>query len=104
MERCKWTLGKCNEEEKSKRINFIRPNEHSVQSYAPKTIGDTLNKYLASIGHPLEFDIPEAVNATFSDYLDPLLHNSFFFDRIIPRDTETDMGLLWTIMTSITGP
>ena len=64
----------------------------------------TLNKYFASIGHRLEFDIPEAVNATFSDYLDPLLHNSFFFDRIIPRDTETDMGLLWTIMTSITGP
>lgn len=78
---------------KSKRINFIRPNEHSVQSDDLKTIGNPLNKYFSSIGHRLESDIPE-INATFSDYLDPLLQNSFYFDPIISRDFETEIGLL----------
>ena len=78
---------------KSKRINFIRSNGHSVLSDDPKTIGNTLNKYFSSIGHQLATDIPE-VNTTFSDYLDPPLQNSFYFDPIIPQEIETEINLL----------
>ena len=61
--------------------------------FDPKTIGSTLNKYFSSIVHQLATDIPE-VNTTFSDYLDPPLQNSFYFDPIIPQEIETEISLL----------
>ena len=66
---------------------------HSILSDDSKTFGNTLNKYFSSIGHQLATDIPE-VNTTFSDYLDPPLQNSFYFDPIIPKETETEIILL----------
>ena len=56
-------------------------------------IGNTLNKYFSSIGDQLANDIPE-VNTTFSDYLDPPLQNSFYFDAIIPQEIETEISSL----------
>ena len=53
----------------------------------------TLNKYFSSIGHQLATDIPEA-NTTISDYLDPPLQNSIYFDPIIPQEIETEISLL----------
>ena len=79
------TLGDAKKRKKSKGINFIRFNEHSVLSDDPKTIGSTLNKYFSLIGHQLATDIPE-VNTTFSDYLDPPSQNNFYFDPIIPQE------------------
>ena len=73
--------------------NFIRSNGHSVLSDDPKTIGNTFNKYFSSIGHQLATDIP-GVNTTFSDYLDPPLQNSFYFDPIIPQEIETEIRML----------
>ena len=75
------------------RINFIRSNGHGVLSDDPKTIGNKLNKYFSSIGHQLATDIPE-VNTSFSDYLDPPLQNSFYFDPIISQEIETEISLL----------
>ena len=77
----------------SVRINFIHSNGHSVLSEDPKTIGNTLDKYFSSIGHQLATDIPEA-NTTISDYLDPPLQNSIYFDPIIPQEIETEISLL----------
>ena len=86
-------MGDAKKRKKSKRINFIRSNGHSFLSDDPKTIGNTLNKYFSSIGDQLATDIPE-VNTTFSDYLDPPLQNSFYFDPIIPQEIETEISLL----------
>ena len=56
-------------------------------------IGNTLNKYFSSIRHQLATDIPE-VNTNFSDFLDPALQNSFYFDPIITQEIETKISLL----------
>ena len=86
-------MGDAKKRKKSKRITFICSNGHSVLSDDPKTTGNTLNKYFSSIRHQLATDIPE-VNTTFSDYLDPPLQNSFYFDPIITQKIETEISLL----------
>ena len=70
-----------------------RKGKNRKESDDPKTIGNTLNKLFSSIGHQLATDIPE-VNTTFSDYLDPPLQNSFYFDPIIRQEIETEISLL----------
>ena len=89
-------LGDAKKRKKSKRINFICSNGHSVLSDDPKTTGNTLNKYFSSIRHQPATGIPE-VNTTFSDYLDPPLQNSFYFDPIITQEIETELACCHTI-------
>ena len=76
-------MGNEKKRKKSKRNHFIGPIDRRVQSDDPKTIGNTLNKYFLSVRHRLVYDIPE-VNATLSDYLDPPLQSTFYFDPVIP--------------------
>ena len=56
----------------------------------PKTIGNTLNEYFATVGDKLASDIPEA-SGTFSNYLDPPLLNTFYFDPIISQEIESEI-------------
>ena len=58
-----------------------------------KIIGNTLNKYFSSIKHRLASDIPE-VDATLSDYPDPPLQSTFYFDPVIPHKIESEIGML----------
>ena len=96
-------LGDVKKRKKLKRINFIRSNGHSVLSDDPKTIGNTLNKYFSSIGYQLATDIPE-VNTNFSNYFDPPLQNSFYFDAIIPKKLKQNLACCHTIKSVISIP
>ena len=75
---------------KTKNINFIRSNENAVLTNDPKTIGNTLNEYFATVGDKLASAIP-AESVTFSNYLDPPLSNTFYFDPIIPQKVESEI-------------
>lgn len=83
-------LGDIKKKGKSKNINFIRSNVNATLTNDPKTIGNTLNKYFATVGDKLASDIPEATG-TFSNYLDPPLTNTFYFDPIIPQEVESEI-------------
>ena len=74
----------------SKNINFIHSNENAILTNDPKTIGNTLNEYFATVGDKLASAIPEA-SGTFSNYLDPPLSNTFYFDPIIPQEIESEI-------------
>ena len=78
---------------KTKNVNFIRSNENAALTSDPKTIGNTLNEYFATVGDKLASDIPE-VSDTFSNYLDPPLSNTFYFDPIIPQEVESEITTL----------
>ena len=83
-------LGGMRKKGKSKNINFIRSNENAILTNDPKTIGNTLNGYFATVGDKLASAIPEA-SGTFSNYLDPPLSNTFYFDPIIPQEIESEI-------------
>ena len=83
-------LGSMRKKRKTKSINFIRSNENAALTSDPKTIGNTLNEYFATVGDKLASAIPE-VSGTFSNYLDPPLSNTFYFDPIIPQEVESEI-------------
>ena len=75
---------------KTKNINFIRSNENAALTSDPKTIGNTLNEYFATVSDKLASAIP-GVSGTFSNYyLDPPLSNTFYFDPFIPQEVESE--------------
>ena len=59
----------------------------------PKTIGNTLNEYFATLGDKLASAIPEA-SGTFLNYLDPPLLNTSYFDPIISQEVESEITTL----------
>lgn len=83
-------LGGMRKKGKTKNINFIRSNENAALTNDPKKIGNTLNEYFATVGVKLASAIPE-VSGTFSNYLDPPLSNTFYFDPIIPQEVESEI-------------
>ena len=86
-------LGSKRKKRKTKNINFIHSNENAALTSDPKTIGNTLNEYFATVGDKLASAIPE-VSDTFSNYLDPPLSNTFYFDPIIPQEVESEITTL----------
>ena len=46
-------LGSMRKKWKTKNINFIRSNENAALTSDPKTIGNTLNEYFATVGNKL---------------------------------------------------
>ena len=52
-------LGGMRKKGKTKNINFIRSNENAALTNDPKTIGNTLNEYFATVGDKLASAIPE---------------------------------------------
>ena len=70
-----------------------RPSPLRVPTSDPKEISNILNKYFATVGSKLASKIPHTIN-TFSDYLDPPLNRTFFFDPIIPEDINLEISVL----------
>jgi len=83
-------LGGMRKKRKTKHINFISSNENAALTSHPKIIGNTLNEYFATIGDKLASAIPE-VSGTVSNYLDPRLSNTFYFDLIIPQEVDSEI-------------
>ena len=52
-----------------------------------------MNEYFATVGDKLASAIPE-VSGTFSNYLDPPLSNTCYFDPIIPQEVESEIMTL----------
>ena len=82
-------IGSCKKKNKCNPINFIRSNPNEDSTSDPKEICNIFNRYFATVGWKLAYKIPQTIN-TFSDYLDPSLNHTFFFDPIIPEDTNLE--------------
>ena len=94
-------LGGMKKKWKTKNINFIGSNsENAALTGDPKAIGNTLNEYFATVGDKLASAIPE-VSGTFSNYLDPRLSNTFYFDPIIPQEVENMVEKHWELCRMI---
>ena len=72
--------------------SFVLTSITFYQMILKRLVTHSTNTF-SSIGHQLATDIPK-VNTTFSDYLDPPLQNSFYFDPIIQQEVETEISLL----------
>ena len=86
-------IGCCKKKNKHNPLNFICSTPNEVPTSDPKEISDILNRYFATVGHKLASKIPQTIN-TFSDYLDPPLNHTFFFDPIIPEDINLEISTL----------
>ena len=86
-------IGCCKKKNKHNPLNFICSTPNEVPTGDPKEISDILNRYFATVGHKLASKIPQTIN-TFSDYLDPPLNHTFFFDPIIPEDINLEISTL----------
>jgi len=86
-------IGSCKKKNKCNPINFTRSNPNEDPTSDPKEISNILNRCFATVGCKLASKIPQTIN-TFSDYLDPPLNHSFFFDPIIPEDKNLEISFL----------
>ena len=86
-------IGNCETKNKRNSTNSIRSNPNEVPTSDPKEISNILNKYFATVGSKLASKIPQTINAFF-DYLDPPLNRTFFFDPIIPEDSNLEISIL----------